>query len=122
MNHAAAAGRMDVDPTCNDGSRLQDLDFTDNIAWLSNSWNYMAQLTKNTHTWAKKLCLSINAAKTKLMKVWLWNEDGVVKTKEQEMEQVSAFCYLGCYLSDHISCHKENKVRIWYRNCSIRKG
>ena len=53
------------------------------------------------------------------MKVRCWEEDKVVKIKEQEIEQASAFCYLGSYLSYDSSCDKESKVRIGTWNAAF---
>ena len=100
------------------GSRLKDLDFADDIALLTNSWNDKAQLTKNNSDIGEK-SRSTDAAKTKLMKVRWWVEDGAVKVKEEEMEHVSAFWYLGSHLSNDSSCDNEVKVRIGEGNAAF---
>ena len=55
-----------------DGKTLSDLDFTDDLALLHDSWDGMQIITSTLENEAKKVRLVINVAKTKNMLIGNW--------------------------------------------------
>lgn len=79
-------------------TRLDDLDYADDLALLSNSFDGIAQKLRRLDYNGKKIGLKINVGKTKLMRIGSNNTqplslDGLV------IEDVDEFCYLGALVT-----------------------
>ena len=68
--------------------RLADLDFADDIALLEDSWEGMNELTGRVEKEAGLVGLRINTAKTKIMKVGVWESREDVTVGEEVLEEV----------------------------------
>ena len=99
--------------------RLKDLDFADDIALLDSTWNGMKELTSNVQTEAAKVGLTINAEKTKIMKIGKWQDTDSIMIEGKEIEMVESFCYLGSLIRSDSSCDKEIKTRIEKANTAF---
>jgi hypothetical protein len=75
-------------------SKLEDLDFADDIALLSSTHEHMQQKTTKLYNTAKQIGLIINKKKTKVMKINNKNQTAITIDNE-EVESVERFSYLG---------------------------
>jgi hypothetical protein len=99
-----------------DGQRLADLDFADDIALLENSWTGMVELTSRVEKEAETIGLRINADKTKLMVIGECGETRRVQAGGKAIEEVEEFCYLGSVIAKDGSCDKDIKTRLGKAN------
>lgn len=78
--------------------QLEDLDFADDIALLSHNHQQMQDKSQLLETTAAGLGLKINGSKTKVMRV---NNKCLspIKIKDQNLEEVTKFTYLGSVIS-----------------------
>jgi len=98
----------------NDGF-ITDLDFTDYIALLEDSWHGMAEITTRVEREAAAVGLRINAGKTKLMVVSNMSDKRCIMAEGQIVETIEKLCYL-CVISDNSSCDKDIKTRLGKAN------
>ena len=75
-------------------SKLEDLDFADDIALLSSKFSDLQDKTTAIKEWAEKAGLKINAGKTKTMRMNV-KVDRHVKIDGKDLEDVPDFTYLG---------------------------
>src|SRR3984885_2110199 len=101
------------------GGRLKDLDVADDIALLDNTWNGMKELTSKVQEEAAKVGLTINAEKTKIMKIGKWLDTEEIMIENKEIEVVDTFCYLGSSMKADSSCDEEIRVRIGKANTAF---
>ena len=87
--------------------RLADLDFADDIALLEDSWEGMNELTGRVEKEAGLVGLRINTAKTKIMKVGIWESREDVTVGEEVLEEEEDFCYLGSVIANNGSCDRD---------------
>ncbi len=67
-----------------DGLKLADLDFADDIALLSKTWNEMQEITNKVEDEARKVGLHINTQKTKLVKIGKIEGTSTVQQEEDK--------------------------------------
>ncbi|XP_033121181.1 uncharacterized protein LOC117120280 [Anneissia japonica] len=79
-------------------SKLDNLDFTDDIALISASYRQMKEKTERLVQEAKKTGLKVNEKKSKLLKINS-NNDRKIKIGGNEIEEVNEFTYLGAVVS-----------------------
>ena len=96
----------------NDQTRLTDLDFADDIAFIAETNESPKNMTNKLETEAGKIGLRINADKTKIMKTGNAPTILHITTGQRPVEQVSHFTYLGSSLSNDGSIHTDVKRRI----------
>ena len=75
-------------------SKLEDIDFADDIALLSSKFSDLQDKTISIKEWAEKAGLKINAGKTKTMRLNV-KVDRPVKIDWKDLEDVAEFTYLG---------------------------
>ncbi len=91
--------------------QLDDLDFADDIALLSNTRNQMQRKLDCLNKQAKSTGLKINTGKTKVMRLNASNKEPI--TIEQEaVEDVDKFTYLGATVSKTGGAGEDMKQRI----------
>lgn len=90
---------------------LDDLDFADDLALLSQNVQQMKSKTTKLEETANQIGLNINKSKTKVMKI---NGKGKQKIKVEsgELEEVEEFSYLGSVLSRSGGTDEDIKTRI----------
>ena len=102
-----------------DGRKLADLDFADDIALLSETWNEMQEITNKVEDEAKKVGLHINTQKTKLVKIGKIEDVRTIQAGGGQVEEVEQFCYLGSVITNDSSCDKEIKTRLGKANTTF---
>ena len=77
-------------------SKLDDLDFTDDIALTSSTKCQIQKKVKNLSTNSKTTGLKINSEKTKLLRLNTTSNENV-QVNDHDIEDVESFVYLGAY-------------------------
>lgn len=78
--------------------QLDDLDFADDIALLSHTYQQMQDKTTQLETTAAELGLKINGPKTKIMRINNKNMN-TIKLAGHSLEEVEKFTYLGSVIA-----------------------
>jgi len=80
-----------------DDNKLADLDFADDILLYDETWSGMQQLIKKIEDVASIVGIHINAGKTKLMLIIVFDDKEVntIQAEGGELESVEEFCYFG---------------------------
>jgi hypothetical protein len=78
--------------------KLEDLDFSDYICILAQSFKDMEAKLNDLKVEAQNIGMKINSQKTKEMRVNPKNKDRLY-LGDYEFEEVNKFCYLGCMVS-----------------------
>ena len=73
-------------------SKLDDLDFADDIALISSTREQIQQKVRSLSTNSKGIGLKINAEKTKLLRLNKSNTEKV-QVVDQDIEEVESFAY-----------------------------
>ena len=89
---------------------LEDLDFADDIALLSHSYNDQQIKTTSLSEIASQVGLLINSTKTKIL-VTLTSPN-TITLNGNDIAKINNFTYLGCYISNDGNITKEVKIRI----------
>ena len=92
-------------------SKLEDLDFADDLALLSSSHNHIQEKTNRLCRFAQQTGLTINEKKTQIMKINNTIQN-TVTIKDHHIEEVDDFTYLGSLLSKEDSTSKDIKSRL----------
>ena len=79
-------------------SKLDDLDFADDVALLSHTLKQMQDKTDNIKENSAKLGLTINTAKTKFLRLKTNNNQNL-KVDNEPIEEVEQFVYLGSVIT-----------------------
>ena len=101
-------------------SKLEDLDFADDIALLSSTHEHMQQKTTKLYNTAKQIGLIINKKKTKVMKINNKNQTAITIDNE-EVESVERFSYLGACVSRTGGSDEDIKLRIGKARAVFKK-
>ena len=92
-------------------SKLEDLDFADDLAVLSTSYQHIQQKTDRLSSFAKQTGLDISKQKTKVMRI-----NSTVQTpvtvEGEAIEDVTDFTYLGSVISSDNGAQKDIRARI----------
>lgn len=91
--------------------RLEDLDFADDICLLSHTFKDMSEKLKELEAEAQRVGLKINTAKTKEIRMNSTNKHPLA-VKDEEIEQVENFCYLGSIVSKNGGAAEDVECRI----------
>ena len=92
-------------------TQLEDLDFADDLALISGTHTQMQQKTNKLHEHSKQLGLMINVGKTKVIRINTKSHQGI-NIKEQPLENVAEFVYLGSNISTDGGADKDVELRI----------
>ena len=92
-------------------TQLNDLDFADDIALLSHTHRQMQEKTTALDKLSERIGLKIHPAKSKVLKIGTPQEEQV-NVKDQALENVDAFCYLGSIIDGEGGTGAEVKSRI----------
>ena len=92
-------------------SKLEDLDFADDIAHMSSKFNDIQDKTTAVKEWAEKAGLKININKTKSMRLNAKIERPI-KIDGQELEEVEEFTYLGSKVTKEVGASEDIKARL----------
>jgi hypothetical protein len=78
--------------------KLEDLDCTDDVCILAQSFKYMEAKLNDLKVEAQNIQMKISSQKTKELRVNPKNKDRLYLVG-YEIEEVNKFCYLGCMVS-----------------------
>lgn len=92
-------------------NQLEDLDFADDVCLLSEKRQHMQKKLDKLIKEARKIGLEINNKKTKIMKINTPREMGI-KIKENEIEEVKEFTYLGSIINIEGGTEADIEARI----------
>ncbi|KAI0224962.1 hypothetical protein LSAT2_024073 [Lamellibrachia satsuma] len=92
-------------------SQLEDLDFADDLALLSETHKHMQQKTERLQEKSSQLGLKINVGKTKVMKVNSRSSEPI-SLESGTVEEVQDFIYLGSNISTNGGADKDVELRI----------
>ena len=92
-------------------SKLEDLDFADDIALISSKFNDIQDKTTSVKEWAEKAGLKINIGKTKSMRLNT-KIDRPLRIDGQELEDVDQFTYLGSKVTKEGGASEDIKSRL----------
>ena len=91
-------------------SQLEDLDFADDLALLSETHKHMQQKTERLQEKSSQLGLKINGGKTKVMKVNSRSSEPI-SLESGTVEEVQDFIYLGSNISTNGGADKDVELR-----------
>jgi len=94
---------------------IKALRFTDDQALVAGKEDDLQRMMDRLNKTTTEYGMKINSKKTKIMKISrVEGEEKNMKITidEEEIEQVTKFCYLGGLISDKAKCHREIKKRI----------
>jgi len=95
-------------------SKLEDLDFADNLALISPTFKHIEDKTNRLNTYAKQVGLVINVKKTKLLRIN--NKDHRdLNIGGQAIENVENFSYLGARVSTEGGVEEDIYTSDWGR-------
>ena len=92
-------------------SKLDDLDFADDIALTSSTKCQIQQKVTNLSTTSMTTGLKINSEKTKLLRLNTTSNENV-QIDEHDIEDVESFVYLGAYISKSGGTEEDIKARL----------
>ena len=92
-------------------SKLEDLDFADDIALISSKFNDIQDKTTAVKEWAEKAGLKINIGKTKSMRLNT-KIDRPLRIDGKELEDVDQFTYLGSKVTKEGGASEDIKSRL----------
>lgn len=82
------------------GSRLEDLDFADDICLFASTRNAMEEKLKRLIHYGQQVGLRVNVGKSKLMRLNLPGSFQPLRIGDEDIEEVESFCYLGCIIAN----------------------
>ena len=91
-------------------TQLEDLEFADDIALLSHTKPHMQAKTTALCDFSESIGLRIHPEKSKVLKIGAKEEQ--IKVKDQSLENVDSFCYLGSIIDNEGGTGAEVKSRI----------
>ena len=92
-------------------STLEDLDFADDLALLSHTYEHMQEKTTRLNENAKQIGLKISRKKSEVM-VLNTNERRKIKIEEDELPYTEEFTYLGSTVRNDGGAGKDIRIRI----------
>ena len=92
-------------------SKLDDLDFADDIAIISSTREQIQQKVRSLSTNSKGIGLKINAEKTKLLRLNTSNTEKV-QVDGQDIKEVESFVYLGANVSNEGGTEDDIQARL----------
>lgn len=92
-------------------TKLEDLDFADDLALLSSKFSDIQNKTQRLHNIAKQVGLKINTKKTKVMRLNTSVQDPV-KIDDQQIEDTETFTYLGGIVTTEGGCDQDINSRL----------
>ena len=92
-------------------SKLEDLDFADDIALMSSKSNDIQDKTTAVKEWAEKAGIKININNTNSMRLNA-NIERLIKIDGPELEEVDEFTYLGSKVTKEGGASKDIKARL----------
>ena len=101
-------------------TKLEDLDFADDIALISSTFQHMQEKTDRIHEIAKRTGLKINQSKTKLLRINSKQQTDLV-LDNQKIENVEEFVYLGATVSTTGGGTEDMKKRISKASQAFRR-
>ena len=92
-------------------SKLEDLDFADDIALLSSKYRDLQSKTSSLKSNAERVGLKINANKTKVMRLNTKVKEHIM-LGEEALEEVDSFTYLGGIVTKKGGCDEDIRSRL----------
>lgn len=100
-------------------SLLEDLDFADDIALLSNNAEHLQRKTEDLSKYANQVGLKINKKKTKTMQ--LVPSPTVITLDNEPLDEVDDFTYLGSVISKNNATSKDITSRLQKANIAFHQ-
>ncbi|KAK3082831.1 hypothetical protein FSP39_006593 [Pinctada imbricata] len=101
-------------------TKLEDLDFADDLALLSSKFQDIQQKTQSLHENASGVGLKINISKTKVMRLNS-NIKEQVKIEGKKIEDVETFTYLGGVVTSKGGCDEDISNRLCKAKTQFRR-
>ena len=101
-------------------TKLEDLDFADDLALLSSKHQDIQSKTQRLHINANQVGLKINTKKTKVIRLNSRIKDPV-KIDDQEIEDVNTFTYLGGIVTSTGGCDEDINNRLGKAKVQFRR-
>ena len=101
-------------------SQLEDLDFVDDLAFLSVKLDHLQEKTGRLERYAKQTGLTINTSKTQVMSINTTPTTPVTVNGEP-LEFVQDFTYVGSLISKDNGGQKDIKARLGKARCAFAK-
>ena len=101
-------------------SQLEDLDFADDLAFLSVKRIHLQEKTDRLERHAKQTGLTINTSKTQVMSINT-TPTAPVTVNGEPLEFVQDFTYLGSLISKDYGGQKDIKARLGKARCAFAK-
>ena len=101
-------------------TKLEDLDFADDIALLSSSHDHMQQKTTKLYETAKKIGLNINKKKTEVLRINSKNPAAITINNEA-LQNVEKFTYLGAIVSNRGGTDEDIRARLCKARAVFKK-
>lgn len=102
-------------------TKLDDLDYADDIALLSSTREQLQRKFNNVSRYAQSTGLKINAAKTKVMRLNANTNQPVISTEQKEIEDVKSFTYLGAILTNTGGTNEDIRRRLGLARITYNK-
>ena len=90
---------------------LEDLDFADDIALLSHTFQHIQQKTNRLSQSAKYIGLNISETKTDVMTIYVSNSTPI-KLNDKDLQTTNTFTYLGIIVCNDGGASEDIKTRI----------
>ena len=101
-------------------SKLDDLDYADDIALLSSSKDHIQRKSEILDTISRSTGLIINSAKTKVIRMNNTNEH-TITINGTDIEEVDTFIYLGATVSKEGGTDREKRRRLGHARVAYNK-
>lgn len=92
--------------------RLEDLDFADDLVLLSQNIAHMREKVERLEDVSSKVGLKINAKKTQEMRIRTKGRANPIICRDQQIEKVDEFVYLGSKINPEEGSHPDIQARI----------
>ena len=102
-------------------TKLDDLDYADDIALLSSTKEQLQRKFDNVSKYAHSTGLKINTGKTKVMRFNTTTKQPIKSTDEREIEEVETFTYLGSILTTTGGTNKDIRRRLGLARTTFHK-
>lgn len=102
-------------------TKLDDLDYADDIALLSSTKEHLQRKLNNVSKHAQSTGLKINASKTKVMRLNANTNQSITSTDGKEIEDVKSFTYLGSILTTTGGTNEDIRRRLGLAKMTYNK-
>ena len=102
-------------------TKLDDLDYADDIALLSSTKEQLQRKFKDVSKHAHSTGLKINSVKTKVMRINANNNQAITSKEQTEIEDVKTFTYLGAIITSSGGTNEDIRRRLGLARMTYNK-